>query len=300
LDSFTSISIGACAWSFADWRGVLYPEHLPENQRLAHYARYLRAVEIDSTFYGPPSRKTAQHWLEATPPNFRFTCKMPREITHARKLHGCRGDLAQFLRSLEPLASKLGCILIQLPPYFHHPKDEPALREFIRELPAGFHFAVEFRDPAWHAPRVVHLLQDHGVCWAWNDLTPVDHRNEGAFAFLPRTADFLYLRLLGDLTTKYDEGKRRFTYRSLLWPRNASLESWALKITQERQNVSEVFAMASNHFEGFAPLTCQRLAARLQIEITLPKMETDEAAPGGEQLELLPPADRPTERYPTD
>jgi uncharacterized protein YecE (DUF72 family) len=288
LDTLKPISIGVCAWGCTDWRGVFYPEDLPENEWLAFYARHLPAVEIDSTFYGPPRRQTALHWFESTPPHFRFTCKISREITHVRKLRGCGGLLAEFLHGLEPLAPKLGCILVQLPPYFQPVKDESALREFVRELPSDFRFAVEFRDPAWHAPRVVHCLQERGVCWAWNDVTPVDHRNEGAFSFLPRTADFLYVRLMGDLSNKYAGGKRRFTYRKLLWPRNASLDSWALKIRQEREHVSDVFVLVSNHFEGFAPQTCQRLASRLNLEITLPKAEAPEPSGGGEQRELLP------------
>ena len=49
------IRIGACAWSFEDWRGAFYPPDLPDSQWLEFYARYFPAVEVDSTFYGVPA-----------------------------------------------------------------------------------------------------------------------------------------------------------------------------------------------------------------------------------------------------
>ncbi len=48
------IKLGTCAWNFEDWRDVFYPASLASNQELAYYARYLPAVEIDSTFYHIP------------------------------------------------------------------------------------------------------------------------------------------------------------------------------------------------------------------------------------------------------
>ncbi|PYK27381.1 MAG: hypothetical protein DME52_04095, partial [Verrucomicrobia bacterium] len=83
------IRIGACAWSFEDWRGSFYPSHLPESQWLEFYANYFPAVEVDSTFYAAPAQATIQRWIEITPAAFRFACKLPREITHTRRLRDC-------------------------------------------------------------------------------------------------------------------------------------------------------------------------------------------------------------------
>lgn len=282
-----SISIGTCAWSYDDWRGVFYPEHLPDSQRLAYYAQHFNAVEIDSSFYHPPSRKTAEHWAEVTPDHFVFTCKLWREITHGQKLRHTEEMLAEFLRSIEPLAPKLGCVLIQLPPYFNVHQDEFAFREFIRHLPTSFRFAVEFRDPDWHLPRIGHLLEEHGVCFAWNDLTPLDHRNEGAFTFQPQTTDFLYIRLMGDLDTKYGPQREGRTYNRLQWPRKASLESWAIKARQHLDLSKRILVLASNHFEGFAPVTCQRIATELGIDLRLPDPQASPPPdPNSPQLDL--------------
>ncbi len=266
-----NLHIGTCAWTYDDWRGVFYPDHLPATDRLAFYARSFSAVEVDSTFYHSPAPHVAEHWAAVTPPGFRFTCKVPREITHERRLHDVDGPLAAFLRAVEPLGGKLGCLLVQLPPWFHPKHDEHVLREFIRRLPSGFRWAVEFRDPDWHLPRVVHLLESRRVAWVWNDLSPLAQADAAAFGFLPVTADFALVRLMGDLNSKYDsKGQRVHQYRKLQWPRAQSLDNWAVKIRQTAEELGEVFVSVSNHFEGYAPHTARELGLRLGLDLKLP------------------------------
>ncbi|MDB6172105.1 MAG: hypothetical protein JWL59_1416 [Chthoniobacteraceae bacterium] len=268
------LCIGTCAWSFEDWRGVFYPASLPANQRLEFYARYLNSVEIDSTFYAVPGPQTIAHWLDVTPADFIFSAKMPREITHDRKLRECEELLHGFLEGMSPLRSRLACVLIQLPPYFTLKNDEFALRRFIAQLPSDFRFAIEFRDPSWHLPRIAHVLESHHVCWAWNDLTaPVDSL-EGAFEFLPRTADFLYVRLMGDAKTKFGrDGNRIHRYQRLLWPRDASLDTWVERVAQQLDSVSRALIYSNNHFEGFSPQTSRRLAERFGLDVSAPSSE---------------------------
>ncbi|PYL08475.1 MAG: hypothetical protein DME34_04570 [Verrucomicrobia bacterium] len=128
------IRIGACAWSFDDWRGPFYPPDLPESRWLEFYARYFPAVEIDSTFYSAPAEGTILRWIEATPAAFRFACKLPREITHVCRLRDCTAELKSFMRAVEPLAPKLQVVLIQLPPSFTPKDGKPALRKFLVQL----------------------------------------------------------------------------------------------------------------------------------------------------------------------
>ena len=266
-----NIHIGTCAWTYDDWRGVFYPEHLPATERLAFYARSFSAVEVDSTFYHSPTPHACRHWAEVTPPGFRFTCKVPREITHDRRLREVDELRAVFLRAVGLLGERLGCLLVQLPPWFHPRHDEHALREFIHALPAGFRWAVEFRDADWHLPRIVHLLESCRVAWVWNDLSPLAQADSAAFGFLPNTADFALVRLMGDIATKYDaNGQRIHHYDKLQWPRAQSLDNWAVKIQQTAAEAGEVFVSVSNHFEGYAPHTARELALRFGMEIRLP------------------------------
>jgi uncharacterized protein YecE (DUF72 family) len=268
------IRIGACAWTFHDWRRSFYPPDLPESEWLEFYARYLPTVEVDSTFYSAPSENTVRRWVEMTPSAFRFACKLPRDITHVCRLRDCSAELNSFLRAIEPLAPKLQVILIQLPPSFTPKDGKQPLRKFLTQLPKAFRFAIEFRYPGWHRPQIIGLLEKCRVCWVWADTSLLNERNLAPFEFLPRTTDFLYLRLLGDYATKYDgDGKHLHHYGKLLWQREAALESWSLKIEKHLPEVRNVWAFVSNHFEGFAPETCQRLAQRLGFELPLPSEE---------------------------
>lgn len=288
------IRIGSCAWSFEEWSGSLYPTDLPQNHWLEFYARYFPAVEIDSTFYSAPAEEIARRWVEMTPPHFRFTCKLPREITHQRRLRDCESELTAFLRALEPLAPKLRVVLVQLPPSYGPREERSGLRDFLGQLPNDFRFAIEFRHPGWHRPHFIRLLEKHRVSWVWSDLSPLNERNEAPFEFRPLTTDFLYLRLLGDSLTRFDgHGQRLHGYGKLLWKREAALDSWALRIQRHLGEIRSAWVFANNHYEGFSPETCQRLAQRLGFELPLPGAEREPAPNERGQLDLfaeIPPA----------
>jgi uncharacterized protein YecE (DUF72 family) len=228
-------------------------------------------------------------WMEMTPATFRFACKLPRQITHICRLRDCSIELKGFLRAIEPLAPKLQVILVQLPPSFTPKEGRTALRNFLKQLPRDFRFAIEFRDAGWHRPNIIRLLENYRVCWVWADTSPLNERNLAPFEFLPRTTDFLYLRLLGDYATKYGaDGKHLHRYEKLLWKREAAMESWSLKIERHLPEVRNVWAFAGNHFEGFAPETCQRLAQRLGFDLSLPsEAEKEMSEQDRSQLDLF-------------
>ena len=281
------IRLGSCAWSYEEWRGEFYPPDLPQEHWLEFYARYFPAVEIDSTFYSAPSDATVLRWADSTPASFRFSCKLPRAITHACRLRDCRAEFTSFLRVLEPIAAKLQVILVQLPPSFSPKEGKSSLRDFLGQLPHDFRFAFEFRHPGWHRPQVIRLLEKFRVCWVWADTSALNERNLAPFELWPHTTDFIYVRLLGDYSTKYDgDGKYMHRYGKLLWKREAAVESWALKIQRHLGEVRNVWAFVNNHYEGFAPETCQRLAEKLGFELPLPSAaEAASATPG--QLDLF-------------
>jgi uncharacterized protein YecE (DUF72 family) len=271
------IRIGSCAWSFDNWRGAFYPHDLPESHWLEFYAGHFPAVEVDSTFHATPTEATVRRWAEATPASFRFACKLPRHITHICRLRDCAAELSSFFRAIELLGPKLHVILVQLPPSLTPADGKHALRTFLAQLPRDFRFAIEFRHAGWHRPQFIRLVEKYRICWVWADTTPLNERNLAPFEFLPCTTDFLYLRLLGDYATKYDiDGGHIHRYEKLLWKREAALESWSLKIQRHLADVRSVWAFAGNHFEGFAPETCQRLAERLGFDLPLP-LETEQA-----------------------
>ena len=87
-----------------------------EGSHLERYARRLRCTEINSSFYRPHSFTTYAKWAGATPPDFRFSVKLTRDITHIRKLRRARLPLERFLTETGGLGEKRGPILVQLPP----------------------------------------------------------------------------------------------------------------------------------------------------------------------------------------
>lgn len=289
LDTITQrkIKIGACAWCCDDWRGVFYPEHLPQNQWLGFYARHFPAIEVDSTFYRLPGVKAVARWIEQTPDDFRFACKMPGQITHEMRLRGCGEKVAEFLEGIEPLRTKLGCVLIQLPPAFTPRQDEQTLKDFLAALPPSIRFAIEFRHADWHLPHIVHYLEDRRICWVWSDTTNLDEQNLGAFEPLPQTTDFIDIRLLGSSGAKHlPSGGKIRRPDNLPWPRDSSLENWAIKIQKHLADSERVFLFCSNHFEGFAPLTCRRVGGLLDVRIELPAVE-NEPPSHEKQMKLL-------------
>ncbi len=289
-DAPRNIKIGTCAWTYEDWRGVFYPAHFPADERLAFYTRYLPGVEVDSTFYGVPTAHAVAHWAEVTPDDFAFACKLPQAITHELRLRDSTEPLHEFLTALTPLAEKLWCVIVQLPPSFRPRRDEAALRAFVRALPANVRFAFEFRHAEWHQPRIAHLLEEHRVAWVWNDLTSLDHQKEGPFEFLPDTSDFVYVRLMGDLERKYDQdGREIHRYQKLMWPRDAALDSWSVRLRQAMDNQKRIFVAVSNHFEGYAPHTVERLGERLGLSYPMPDLMAldSKSGPDDRQLDLL-------------
>src|SRR5258708_6954155 len=108
------------------------------------YARALDTGEADSAFYATPAPKSRRWLADRTPAGFRFSLKLPQEITHERRLRGSGDLLVQFLDVARELGPKLGPILLQLGPDFG-PSELPALASFLPLLPPDMDFAIEFR-----------------------------------------------------------------------------------------------------------------------------------------------------------
>jgi uncharacterized protein YecE (DUF72 family) len=257
---------GTCAWSFDDWRDVFYPHALPRNRWLEFYARHFPAVEMDSSFYHVPSARTVGHWSVMTAPAFRFCPKLPKTLSHEKRLEDPAAEIAMMRRLGEELGPRFGCALLQLPPAFRaRPHEEKVLRDFLRLWPEALPLAVEFRHESWNTPHGARLLEDRGVAWVWADNLPLDEQNHAGFGFRPVTARHLYVRLLGDFRTKYgSDGRETHRYGRMLWPRDTALEHWAVKLRHHAE-AGAIYAFANNHYEGMAVETARRLAVRVGL-----------------------------------
>ena len=83
---------------------------------LERYASVLNCVEINTSFHRPHRRATYERWAATVPSDFRFACKVPKSISHAPALDFDRGDVERFFGEIAGLGSKLGILLLQMPP----------------------------------------------------------------------------------------------------------------------------------------------------------------------------------------
>ena len=137
-------------WVNRAWVGRQFPADTARGSELVAYARWCTAVEGNTTFYAVPSEAAVARWAEQAPDWFRFAFKLPRTITHDRRLVGANRELSEFLGCLGPLRGVLGPFSVQLPESFG-PSDLPVLERFVRGLPTEFDWSVEVRNRAFDA-----------------------------------------------------------------------------------------------------------------------------------------------------
>lgn len=179
---------GTSGYAYKEWRGRFYPEDLPQERMLEHYAERLPAVEINNTFYRMPRLGVLEGWAGQVPSGFRFVLKASRKITHFKRLADVEEETGYLLQTAAGgLGAKAGAILFQLPPNFKAHVER--LEGFLASLPAPDRAAFEFRHPSWFTDDTYACLEAHGaaLCAAETDEEPAPERL--------RTADWGYLRL---------------------------------------------------------------------------------------------------------
>jgi uncharacterized protein YecE (DUF72 family) len=172
-----------------------FPEAYQATSRLTYYATLFNSVEINSTFYRLPQPKTFAAWAAETGPEFDFTLKLWRDITHTTALAEDLSGLVRFLAAARELGPKKGCLLLQFPPS-NTIRQLHAVSTLLTALAAAdpaqeWRKAVEFRHPSWYADDTFDLLDQHGASLVLHDKGPA--RN----ARLNEGADFVYLRFHG-------------------------------------------------------------------------------------------------------
>ncbi|GAB0105134.1 DUF72 domain-containing protein [Nocardia sp. JMUB6875] len=161
-------------WTHPEWQ----EKPLPPAERLRNYASWCNAVEGNTTFYATPQRRTVESWARQTDPDFRFVMKLPRAITHDRRLTGVDDEMTHFLDAIEPLGRRLHALWVQLPASF---TNLPALAHLLDGLPAHYRCAVEVRHPVFFEnPRATaqleQVLEAAGAEWIPFDTTVLFER----------------------------------------------------------------------------------------------------------------------------
>jgi uncharacterized protein YecE (DUF72 family) len=152
--------IGTAGWSISSATRSVFPD---AGSQLERYSARFSCVEINSSFYRPHRVQTYARWAASTPPGFRFAVKAPRAITHEARLRNAREPLAAFVDQIGALGSRLGPMLIQLPPSLHF--YEAVADAFLSELRLLFPGDIvwEPRHPSWFDLAAETLLADHRI-----------------------------------------------------------------------------------------------------------------------------------------
>ncbi len=210
-----SLFVGVSGFSYPGWKGNFYPKDLKSEEFLSFYSKKLNSVEINSSFYAPPSSAMIKSWSSKTHDGFRFSMKAPRQITHILKLGKGAAESAQRLDgTLELLAAKRGPVLFQLPPFLR--QDLKLLETFLQETSTFKQRVFEFRHDSWMNDPTYKLLEknDASFCIAeTEDMKPV----------LKVIGGVSYYRLRNE---RYDD---------------KSIDSWSQKIRELSKDSKEVF-----------------------------------------------------------
>jgi uncharacterized protein YecE (DUF72 family) len=298
------VRVGTSGWSYpkgaGTWDGVFYPPRLPDKDKLAFYAQYFDTVEINSSFYRPPSPYAAKAWASKVPDDFRFTAKLWQKFTHPRMFEKATGraalvdptDFELFSEGLAPLveASRLGVLLAQFPTSFKpDPETLEYLEDLIRQLRgAGFPLAVELRHRDWTASEEAQpirtFMEREGVAWVMID----EPRFKTSIRHVPLTSTSLaYFRFHGrnyQNWWRHAESEDRYNY--LYTP--GEQREVAQDVLEIAGRTRETYAFYNNHYGAKAVVNAVQLQQLLDLpgpREPLPEALTEAY---GEQLELLP------------
>lgn len=159
------IYIGCSGFSNRDWKGFFFPEELPPKEQLNFYSTQFNTVEINSTFYRRPRAQTLENWCQRTDEDFKFFIKIPKTITHIKRLKETAAETADFCKHIHHgIQEKLAGFLFQMPPSFHY--SEEHLEQLIKTVDSRFLNVVEFRHKSWWTEEIFETLKKKNIVFS--------------------------------------------------------------------------------------------------------------------------------------
>ena len=290
------ILIGISGWRYEPWRGVFYPEKLPQHSELKYASRMLPTIEINGSFYSLQSPASYAQWHDDTPDDFVFAVKAPKYITHMRRLKDIETPLANFFANgLFELKRKLGPILWQFPPmlpfkperfeafFAQLPRDTEAAAKIaerhdhrvdgraslVPDAKRPLRHAVEIRHPSFADPAFIALLRRYRVALVVADTA-------GKWPLLEdMTSDFVYLRLHGDkelYASGYsDAALERWAQRIRAWSEGRQVDDARLASPRAgpRRSKRDIYCYFDNDVKVHAPYDAATLLRKLGIDTPL-------------------------------
>ncbi len=225
------IYIGTSGYFYSGWIGKFYPPEINSKDFLLYYQQFFNTVEINSTFYHMPKPSTMKSLKNKLKEDFKVSLKMPRIITHMKRLKNVEDELSKFFESVSFVKDNLGVILIQLPPSLKF--DTELLKDFFVKLPKEFSFAIEFRHKTWLNDFTFSILKEFNVAFV------ITHGDNYPF-LKTETSSIVYIRLHGPKELYASSYSKE------------ELESWKSYIMELCAKGYSVYVYFNNDFFGYA------------------------------------------------
>lgn len=259
------IRIGPAGWSYKDWEGVVYPQKPGAKfDPLTYLSRFFDTIEINSSFYRPPSASSAKSWAKrvADNPDFRFTAKLHRVFTHERR-KSTADDEKTFREGVDPLAEagKLGALLLQFPWSFKNTDEERAYLVKLIDRFKDYPLILEVRHASWNSPAIYEELEARqvGIC---NIDQPLFKKSIRPSALTTSTLG--YVRLHGRNYQNWfrEEAIRDERYNYLY--SNEELEPWIARVKEIAKHSKETYVITNNHFLGKAVVNALEIKSTIE------------------------------------
>jgi len=259
------VYVGPAGWDYADWKGVVYPDPMPQGvQVLTYLSKFFDTVEINSTFYRPARPEYAARWVRyvGENPRFTFTAKLWRRFTHEWDSVPDASEVTAVKTGLAPLveSGRFGGLLAQFPWSFRNTADNRDWLDMVIERFAEYPAALEVRHASWNVPETYDYLQEKhvGIC----NIDQPMYRDSIAPGDVV-TARLGYVRLHGQNYKDWfreDSGRdERYNY---LYSEE-ELDPWIDKIRRMQELAETVFVITNNHYQGKAVVNAFQLEHKL-------------------------------------
>ena len=267
------VYIGTSGWSYhkgeGTWKGYFYPSG--KINELEYYSQFFNTVEINSSFYRPPSPGYVYNWARRVPRGFLFTVKLWQKFTHPKMYREATGeeavisqaDVDLFNQSLEPLAryEKLGALLAQFPPSFKNDGYGQQILGAVMRTFGQYPLAVELRHRSWSDDgSIPGLLKENNVAWVQIDEPKF---STSVASEVPVTADLAYFRFHGRNAKDWWTGDSETRYKYLYPPGEIAELTDRVKAAGGKARM--LFAFFNNHWQGYAPRNAVDLKKAMQL-----------------------------------
>ena len=259
------IRVGPAGWSYKDWEGIVYPEKPGKKfDPLEYLSRFFDTIEVNSSFYRPPTASTTKSWANRVAANkqFTFTAKLHRVFTHERG-KATKADEKEFREGMDVLAKagKLGAVLLQFPWSFKNTADDRIYLAKLLERFRKYPLVVEVRHASWNNEEIYEWFEERGagVC---NIDQPLFSKS-----ILPQaltTSPVGYVRLHGrNYQNWFREKAPRDERYNYLYSVD-ELDPWLARIKQVAKKTRETYVITNNHFRGQAVVNAVEIKALLR------------------------------------